>query len=105
MLYANLRNLVLTILFLVMIKICFGFNSHNVQLCVVSFYFGYYLGKWKPPEVYVEINDYIFRLKNRRNNKPDAKLRNFRRFFLGKRFNNRERLSTKFRTKFSGRTF
>ena len=63
MLYVNLRNLVLTILFLVMIEICSSFNSCNVQICVGSFCFGYYLGIWRPPEVYVEINDCIFRLK------------------------------------------
>ena len=60
--YVNLRNLVLTI-FLVMIEICFGFNSHNVQLCVVRFCFGYCLYKRRPAQVYVEINDGIFRLK------------------------------------------
>ena len=63
MLYVNLRNLVLTILFLVMIEICFGFNSHNVQFCVASFCFGYELGKSRPPQVYVEKNDCIVRLK------------------------------------------
>ena len=63
MLHVNLRNLVLTILLLVMTEIYFGFNSHNVQLCVVSFCFGYYLGKRRSPQVYVEINDCIFRLK------------------------------------------
>ena len=63
MLYVNLRNLVLTILFLVMTEICFGFNSHNVQLCVTSFCFGYYLSKRRTPQVNVEINDCIFRLK------------------------------------------
>ena len=46
-----------------MIEICFGFNSHNVQLCVARFCFGYYLDKRRPPQVYVEINDGIFRLK------------------------------------------
>ena len=30
-------------------EICFGLNSHNVQLCVVSFCFGYYLGKSRTP--------------------------------------------------------
>ena len=82
-------NLVLSILFLVMIEICFGLNFDNAQLCVVSFCFGYYLGKRRPPQVYVEINDCIFRLKNRYNNKPNAKLRNFKRFFFGKRFSRR----------------
>ena len=74
MLYVNLRISVLTIISLVMIEICFGFNFHNVQLCLVSFCFGYYLSKSRPQQVYVEINDCIFRLKNGRNNKPDAKL-------------------------------
>ena len=32
-------NLVLSILFLVMIEICFGLNFDNAQLCVVSFLF------------------------------------------------------------------
>ena len=56
-------NLVLSILFLVMIEICFGLNFHNAQLCVVGFCFGYYLGKRRPPQVYVEMNDWIFGLK------------------------------------------
>ena len=59
MLYVN----VLTILFLMMIEICFGFNSHNVKLCVINFCFEYYLGKRRPPQVYIEINDCTFRLK------------------------------------------
>ena len=50
-------NLALSTLFLVMIEICFGLNFDNAQLCVVSFCFGYYLGKRRPPQVYVEIND------------------------------------------------
>ena len=91
-------NLVLSILFLVMIEICFGLNFDNAQLCVVSFCFGYYLGKRRPPQVYVEINDCIFSFKNGCNNKPNAKLRNLKRFFSGKRFNNQVRLSTKGRT-------
>ena len=90
-------NLVLSILFLVMIEICFGLNFDNAQLCVVNFCFGYFLGKKRPPQVYVEINDCIFRLKNGCNNKPNAKLRNFKRFFFGERLNNRERISTKAR--------
>ena len=56
-------NLVLSILFLTMIEICFGLNFYNAQLCVASFCFGYYLGKRIPPQVYVKINDCIFRLK------------------------------------------
>ena len=102
MFYFNYRvmnvNLVLNILFLVMIKIIFGLNFHNAQLCVVSFCFGCYLGKRRSPQVYVEINDCIFRLQNGCNNKPNAKLRNFERLFFAKRFNNQERLSTKGRT-------
>ena len=65
-------------------KLVFGLNFDNAQLCVVSFCFGYYLGKRKPPKVYVETNECIFRLKNGCNNKPNSKLRNFKRFFLGK---------------------
>ena len=90
-------NLVLSILFLMMTEICFRLNFDNAQLCVVGFCFGYYLGKRRPPQVYVEINDCIFSL-NGCNNKPNAKLRNFKGFFWGKRFSNRERLSTKGRT-------
>ena len=56
-------NLILSILFLVMIEIFFGLNFHNAQFCVVSYCFGYYLGKRRPSQVYVEINDCIFRLK------------------------------------------
>ena len=80
-------NLVLSILFLVMIEICFGLNFNNTQLCFSSFCFGYYLEKRRPPQVYGELND----------NKPNAKLRNFKRFFFGERLNNRERISTKAR--------
>ena len=50
-------NLALSTLFLVRIEICFGLNFDNAQLCVVRFCFGYYLGKRRPPQVYVEIND------------------------------------------------
>ena len=64
MLYVSFKKLVLTIFFLVMIKICFGLNFRNVQLCVFSVCFGYYLGKRRPPQVDVEINDCIFRLKD-----------------------------------------
>ena len=56
-------NLVLSILILVMIEICFELNFDNAQICVVSFCFGYYLGKRRPAQVYVEINNCIFRLK------------------------------------------
>ena len=66
--YFNYRvknvNLVLSILFLVMIEICFGLNFDNAQLCVIGFYFWYYLGKRRSPQVYAEINDCIFRLKD-----------------------------------------
>ena len=54
-------NLVLSFLFLVMIEICFGLNFDNAQFCVVSFCFGYYLGKRIPPQVYVEIKKCMFR--------------------------------------------
>ena len=56
-------NLVLSILFLVMTEFFFGLNFDNAQLCVASFCFGYYLGKRRPPQVYVEINNCTFRLK------------------------------------------
>ena len=48
---------------MVMIEICFGLNFDNAQLCIVSFCSGYYLGKRRPPKVYVEIIDCIFRFK------------------------------------------
>ena len=55
--YFNYRvmnvNLVLSILFLVMTEICFGLNFDNAQLCVVSFWFGYCLGKRRPLQVYL----------------------------------------------------
>ena len=88
-------NLVLSILLLVITEICFGLNFDNAQLCFVRFLGGYFLSKRRPLQVYVEINDCIFMLKNGRNNKPNAKLRNFKKFFFGKKFKNRERLSTK----------
>ena len=70
----KLRNLILIIIFSVLIEICFGFNPHNAQLSVVSSCFGYYLGKRRPLQVYVEINYCIFRFKSgQRNNKSDAK--------------------------------
>ena len=56
-------NLELSVLFLVMIEICFRVNFDNAQLCVASFCFGHYLGKRRPPHVYVEINHCTFRLK------------------------------------------
>ena len=55
-------NLVLSILFLVMIEIGFGLSFGNAHY-VVSFCFGYYLGKRRPPQIYVEVNHCIFRLK------------------------------------------
>ena len=42
-------NLVLSILFLIIIEICFGLNFDDAQHCVTSFCFGYYQGKWRPP--------------------------------------------------------
>ena len=66
-------NLVLSMLFLVMIEICFGLNFDNPQPCVVNFSFGYYLGKRRPPQVYAEINNCIFRFKNECKNKPNPK--------------------------------
>ena len=88
--YLNYRvmnvNLVLSILFLVIIQICFRLNFHNTQLCMVSFCFGYYLRKKRPPpQVYVEIKGCIFRLKNGCNSKPNVKHRNFKRFSLGEK--------------------
>ena len=56
-------NLVLSILFSVMIEICFGLNFDNAQRCVISLCFGYFLGKRRPPQVNIEINDCIFRFK------------------------------------------
>ena len=45
------------------IQFSFGFNLHNIQISVASFCFGYYLGKRRPLQVYIEINDCIFRFK------------------------------------------
>ena len=56
-------NLVLSILFLVMIEICFGLDFYNAQFCVISFCFGYNLGKRRPLQVYVEISKCMFRFK------------------------------------------
>ena len=56
-------NLVLSILLLVIAEICFGLNFDNAQLCFVRFCFGYFLSK-RPPQVYVEIKNCIFMLKN-----------------------------------------
>ena len=61
--YLILKNTLIGVLFLVLTEVCFGLNLNNVQLCVVSFCFGYYLGKRRPSQVYIEINDCIFRLK------------------------------------------
>ena len=57
------KKLVLSVLILVFIQFSFGFNLHNIQICVISFCFGYYLGKRRPPQVYVEITDCIFSFK------------------------------------------
>ena len=57
------KKLVLSVLILVFIQFSFGFNLHNTQICVISFCFGYYLGKRRPPQVYVEIIDCIFSFK------------------------------------------
>ena len=91
-------NLVLSILFLVMIEICFGLNFDNAQLCVVSFCFGYYLGKRRPPQVYVEINNCIFRLKNWKKTANLMQNLEISKYSFLERFNNRDRLSTKGRT-------
>ena len=65
--YFNYRpmnvNLVWSCLLLVMIEICSGLPFDNAQLFVAIFCFGYYLGKRRPQQGYVEINDFIFRLK------------------------------------------
>ena len=58
----NFKNLLLTILFVIFIGIVFGFTFKNLQFCIISFCFGYYLSKRKLPQVYVKINDCIFRL-------------------------------------------
>lgn len=62
--YLISKNILTGILMLVLIEAWFGLNSNNVQLFVGSFCFGYYLGKRRPPQIYAEINDCIFRLKN-----------------------------------------
>ena len=73
-------NLELSILFLLMTEIGFGLSFGDAHY-VVSVCFGYYLDKRRPPQIYVEVKDCIFRLKNGCNSKPNAKVRNFKGFF------------------------
>ena len=49
--YLISKNILIGILFLVLIEAWFGLNLNNVQLFVVSFCFGYYLGKRRPPQI------------------------------------------------------
>ena len=59
----NFKNLLLTILFVIFIGTVFGFTFKHLQLFIISFGFGYYLSKRRLPQVYVKINDCIFRFK------------------------------------------
>ena len=60
--YLMLKNILIGILFFVLIETCLGLNLNNVQLFIISSCLGYYLGKRRPPQVYIEINYYVFGL-------------------------------------------
>ena len=55
-------NLILSILLLLMNEISFGLNFDNEKFCVFSFCLGYYPGKRRQLQVYLEIalHDCIF---------------------------------------------
>ena len=57
------KNKLIGILFFVLVEIYFGLNKSKFQVCVISFCLGYYFVKKRPPQLYFEINDCIFRMK------------------------------------------
>ena len=57
------KNKLIGILFFVLLKIYFGLDRNKFQICVISFCLGYYFVKKIRPQLYIEINDCIFRLK------------------------------------------
>ena len=57
------KYLLIGILFFGLVEIYFGLDKNKFQICVISFCIGYYFSKKRPPRLYVEINDCIFRLK------------------------------------------
>ena len=61
--YLMLKNILIGILFFMLIDTCFELNLNNVQISIISFCLGYYLSKRRPSQVYIEINNCIFRLK------------------------------------------
>ena len=60
------KNKLIGVLFFVLVKSYFGLDKNKFQICVISFCLEYYFVKKKiPPQLYIEINDCIFRLKER----------------------------------------
>ena len=54
------QNILIGVLFVVLVEVYFGLDKNKFQICVISFYLGYYFGKKRLPQLYVEINDFIF---------------------------------------------
>ena len=57
------KNILIGVLFFVLVEIYFGLYKNKFQICVINFCFVYYFGKKRPLQLYVKINDCIFRLK------------------------------------------
>ena len=57
------KNILIGVLFFVLVEIYFGLDKNKFQIWVINFCFGHYFGKKRPPQLYVKINDCIFRLK------------------------------------------
>ena len=57
------KNILIGVLFFGLVEIYFGLDKNKFQICLIRFCLEYYFGKKRPPQLYVEINDCIFRLK------------------------------------------
>ena len=78
----NLKNLFLTILFVALIGTVFGFTSKNLQICIISFCFRYYLSK-KDHHKFIKKKMIVYLdLKNELNSKFNTKST----FFAKERF-------------------
>ena len=57
------KNILIGVLFFGLVEIYFGLDKDKFQICVTSFCLEYYFGKKRLPQLYAEINDCVFRLK------------------------------------------
>ena len=57
------KNILIGVLFFGLIEVYSGLDKNKFQICVISFCLGHYFGKKRSPQLYIEINDCIFKLK------------------------------------------